>query len=128
MAPFKSLGTDYEPPSKQVGIGIACRDRCVAFASTFACFFTRAFDNFRMGVISQTNLNVVGSHCGVSIGEDGPSQMGLEDLVSGSSDLPLRADKSEVSGINLYSFFEVAQVGALDLFYFGLFSLTIEAP
>jgi transketolase len=53
----------------------------VAFVSTFACFFTRAFDNFRMGVISQTNLNVVGSHCGVSIGEDGPSQMGLEDLV-----------------------------------------------
>ena len=35
-----------------------------------------------MGVISQTNLNVVGSHCGVSIGEDGPSQMALEDLVS----------------------------------------------
>jgi len=63
-----------------VGIGMACRDRCVAFISTFACFLTRAFDNFRMGVISQTNLNVVGSHCGVSIGEDGPSQMALEDL------------------------------------------------
>merc|ERR1719370_1275225 len=63
-----------------VGIGMACRDRCVAFVSTFACFLTRAFDNFRMGVISQTNLNVVGSHCGVSIGEDGPSQMALEDL------------------------------------------------
>ena len=63
-----------------VGVGLACRDRCVAFVSTFACFFTRAFDNFRMGVISQTNINVVGSHCGVSIGEDGPSQMALEDL------------------------------------------------
>merc|ERR1719225_958053 len=63
-----------------VGIGMACRDRCVAFVSTFACFLTRAFDNFRMGVISQTNVNVVGSHCGVSIGEDGPSQMALEDL------------------------------------------------
>merc|ERR1712180_193200 len=63
-----------------VGIGMACRDRCVAFISTFACFLTRAFDNFRMGVISQTNVNVVGSHCGVSIGEDGPSQMALEDL------------------------------------------------
>merc|ERR1719158_2140782 len=59
---------------------MACRDRCVAFVSTFACFLTRAFDNFRMGVISQTNVNVVGSHCGVSIGEDGPSQMALEDL------------------------------------------------
>jgi len=63
-----------------VAIGMACRDRTVAFASTFACFLTRAFDNFRMGVISQTNINVVGSHCGVSIGEDGPSQMALEDL------------------------------------------------
>jgi len=41
---------------------------------------TRAFDNLRMGVISQTNINVMGSHCGVSIGEDGPSQMALEDL------------------------------------------------
>jgi len=63
-----------------VGIGMACRDRCVAFISTFACFFTRAFDNFRMGVISQTNINVAGSHCGISIGEDGPSQMALEDI------------------------------------------------
>merc|ERR1711936_253148 len=62
------------------GIGMACRDRCVAFISTFACFFTRAFDNFRMGVISQTNINVAGSHCGISIGEDGPSQMALEDI------------------------------------------------
>ena len=63
-----------------VGIGVACRDRAVAFASTFAAFLTRGFDNLRMGVISQTNLNVVGSHCGVSIGEDGPSQMALEDI------------------------------------------------
>merc|ERR1711981_683008 len=63
-----------------VGIGMACRDRTCVFMSTFACFFTRAFDNFRMGVISQTNINVAGSHCGVSIGEDGPSQMGLEDI------------------------------------------------
>merc|ERR1711997_1240471 len=63
-----------------VAIGAACRDRTIAFLSTFACFLTRAFDNFRMGVISQTNINVVGSHCGVSIGEDGPSQMALEDL------------------------------------------------
>merc|ERR1719225_2021929 len=63
-----------------VGIGMACRDRCVVFMSTFACFFTRAFDNFRMGIISQTNINVAGSHCGISIGEDGPSQMALEDI------------------------------------------------
>lgn len=63
-----------------VAIGAACRDRTVAFASTFATFFTRAFDQIRMGAISQTNVNFVGSHCGVSIGEDGPSQMGLEDI------------------------------------------------
>merc|ERR1739838_963117 len=63
-----------------VGIGAACRDRTVAFVSTFAAFFTRAFDQLRMGAISQTNINCVGSHCGVSIGEDGPSQMALEDL------------------------------------------------
>lgn len=63
-----------------VGIGVACRNRAVAFISTFACFLTRGFDQLRMGVISQTNLNVVGSHAGVSIGEDGPSQMALEDL------------------------------------------------
>uniref|UniRef100_A0A1Y1LEY0 transketolase n=1 Tax=Photinus pyralis TaxID=7054 RepID=A0A1Y1LEY0_PHOPY len=63
-----------------VAIGAACRDRTVAFVSTFATFLTRAFDQIRMGAISQTNVNFVGSHCGVSIGEDGPSQMGLEDL------------------------------------------------
>ncbi|XP_030750810.1 transketolase-like protein 2 isoform X2 [Sitophilus oryzae] len=61
-------------------IGAACRDRVVAFVSTFAAFLTRAFDQIRMGAISQTNVNFVGSHCGVSIGEDGASQMALEDL------------------------------------------------
>ena len=44
---------------------MSCRDRTIAFVSTFAAFLTRAFDNLRMGVISQTNLNVMGSHCGV---------------------------------------------------------------
>ncbi|XP_065165310.1 transketolase-like protein 2 isoform X2 [Atheta coriaria] len=63
-----------------VAIGATCRDRTVAFVSTFATFLTRAFDQIRMGAISQTNVNFVGSHCGVSIGEDGPSQMGLEDI------------------------------------------------
>ncbi|OWF48305.1 Transketolase [Mizuhopecten yessoensis] len=63
-----------------VGIGCGCRDRTVPFISTFACFLTRAFDQIRMGAISQTNANFVGSHCGVSIGEDGPSQMALEDI------------------------------------------------
>ncbi|XP_023290469.1 transketolase isoform X2 [Orussus abietinus] len=63
-----------------VAIGAACRDRTIPFVSAFATFFTRAFDQIRMGAISQTNINFVGSHCGVSIGEDGPSQMGLEDI------------------------------------------------
>lgn len=90
-----------------MAIGCASRDRTVAFASTFAAFFSRAYDQIRMGAISQTNVNLVGSHCGVSIGklflywisiercrceclssthcilasgEDGPSQMALEDL------------------------------------------------
>lgn len=63
-----------------VAIGAGCRNRVVPFVSTFGAFFTRAFDQLRMGAISQTNINCVGSHCGVSIGEDGPSQMALEDL------------------------------------------------
>lgn len=63
-----------------VAIGAACRNRTIPFVSAFATFFTRAFDQIRMGAISQTNVNFVGSHCGVSIGEDGPSQMALEDL------------------------------------------------
>ena len=50
------------------------------FASTFAAFFTRAFDFVRMGAISRVELRLSGSHCGVEIGADGPSQMGLEDL------------------------------------------------
>jgi len=54
--------------------------RCVAFASGFACFLSRAYDQIRMGAISQTKLKLAGSHVGVSIGEDGPSQMALEDI------------------------------------------------
>ncbi len=52
----------------------------IPFVSTFAAFLTRAFDQIRMARISQANINFVGSHCGVSIGQDGPSQMGLEDI------------------------------------------------
>ncbi|KAH8373333.1 hypothetical protein KR009_000861 [Drosophila setifemur] len=63
-----------------VAVGATCRRRTVAFVSTYATFFTRAFDQIRMGAISQTNVNFAGSHCGCSIGEDGPSQMGLEDI------------------------------------------------
>jgi transketolase len=52
----------------------------VPFAATFAAFLTRGFDQIRMASISNAKMNLVGSHAGVSIGEDGPSQMALEDL------------------------------------------------
>jgi transketolase len=54
----------------------------VAFASTFAAFFSRAYDFIRMAAISRANLRMAGSHAGVSIGEDGPSQMALEDIAA----------------------------------------------
>lgn len=63
-----------------VAIGATCRDRTVAFVSTFGAFLARTFDQIRMGGISRTNTNFVGSHCGISIGQDGPSQMALEDI------------------------------------------------
>jgi len=52
----------------------------IPFAATFAAFFARAHDQIRMAGVAKSNLNIVGSHVGVSIGEDGPSQMGLEDI------------------------------------------------
>jgi len=60
-------------------VGMSVR-RKIPFASTFAAFLTRAYDFIRMAAISNANIRLVGSHAGVSIGEDGPSQMGLEDL------------------------------------------------
>ena len=54
----------------------------VPFASTFAAFLARAYDFTRMAAVSQANIRLAGSHAGVSIGEDGPSQMALEDLAS----------------------------------------------
>jgi transketolase len=59
--------------------GLAVRGY-TAFASTFAAFFTRAYDFIRMGAISGVDLRLAGSHAGVEIGADGPSQMALEDL------------------------------------------------
>ncbi|MCL4502267.1 MAG: transketolase [Deltaproteobacteria bacterium] len=60
-------------------LGLQARGQ-MPFASTFAAFFSRAFDQIRMSRYSDPNLKFCGSHAGVSIGEDGPSQMGLEDL------------------------------------------------
>lgn len=62
-----------------MAIGLANRGK-LPFVSTFACFLTRAFDQIRMAAIGTTPLRLSGSHAGVSIGQDGPSQMGLEDL------------------------------------------------
>jgi len=60
-------------------VGMSVRHR-VPFASSFAAFFTRAYDFIRMAAISRANIRLSGSHAGVSIGEDGPSQMALEDI------------------------------------------------
>jgi len=63
-----------------VALGMAC-EGFIPYASTFACFLSRAYDFIRMAVYSRpAHLVICGSHAGVSIGEDGPSQMGLEDL------------------------------------------------
>jgi transketolase len=64
-----------------MAMGLAGRGR-VAFAATFACFLARAYDFVRMAAIGRLNVKLVGTHVGVSIGEDGPSQMGLEDLAA----------------------------------------------
>ena len=69
-------------PSKtwcSLAVGMAAQG-LVPFVDTFACFLSRAYDQVRMAAISRSNINLCGSHCGVSIGEDGPSQMALEDL------------------------------------------------
>jgi transketolase len=60
-------------------LGLSRRGK-IPFVSTFAAFFTRAFDQIRMSQYSDANIKFIGSHAGVSIGEDGPSQMGLEDI------------------------------------------------
>jgi transketolase len=54
----------------------------IPFAATFAAFFTRAYDFIRMAAVSRASIRLCGSHAGVSIGQDGPSQMGLEDLAA----------------------------------------------
>jgi transketolase len=60
-------------------LGLSIRGK-IPFISTFAAFFTRAFDQIRMSQYSHANIKFCGSHAGVSIGEDGSSQMGLEDI------------------------------------------------
>ncbi len=62
-------------------VGLATRGK-IPFASSFACFLMRAYDFIRMAGIGMANIKLCGSHAGVSIGEDGPSQMGLEDIAA----------------------------------------------
>jgi transketolase len=62
-----------------MAVGFASR-HYIPFASTFACFLSRAHDQIRMAATGRAALRLVGSHAGVSIGQDGPSQMGLEDI------------------------------------------------
>lgn len=62
-----------------VATGLQSRGK-IPFAATFGAFLTRAFDQIRMAGIGKNALRLCGSHCGVSIGQDGPSQMALEDI------------------------------------------------
>jgi transketolase len=93
-------------------VGIQVRD-WKPFASTFAAFWSRAYDFIRMAAISRANIRLCGSHAGVSIGEDGPSQMALEDLAAfravhgstvlypsdGNSTAKLVAEMADLQGI-----------------------------
>jgi transketolase len=62
-----------------VAMGLSARGK-VTFSNTFGAFLSRAYDQIRMAGISRSNIKLHGSHAGVSVGEDGPSQMGLEDI------------------------------------------------
>jgi transketolase len=72
---------NYIAEQQMIGasMGLAARG-AIPFPSTFAAFLSRAYDFIRMAAISNSNIKMAGSHAGVSIGEDGPSQMALEDL------------------------------------------------
>ncbi len=74
---FESFIAEQNMVGAAVGLA-ACGK--IPFVSTFAAFLTRAFDHIRMAAISGVTIKYTGSHCGMSIGEDGPSQMGLEDI------------------------------------------------
>lgn len=74
---FETFIAEQQLVGAAVGLGVLGKK---AFASTFAAFFTRAYDQIRMAAISNATFKLSGSHAGVSIGEDGPSQMALEDL------------------------------------------------
>jgi len=74
---FEMFIAEQQMIGAAVGLGVR---HYIPFASTFAAFLTRAYDFIRMAAISQANIRLSGSHAGVEIGADGPSQMALEDL------------------------------------------------
>lgn len=74
---FEMFIAEQQMVATAVGVGVR---GYVPFASTFGAFMSRAFDFIRMAAISEANIKLCGSHAGVSIGEDGPSQMALEDI------------------------------------------------
>jgi len=74
---YESFISEQQMIAASVGLSVA---GFKPFAATFAAFLTRAYDFIRMAAITGADLALCGSHCGVEIGEDGPSQMGLEDL------------------------------------------------
>jgi transketolase len=76
---FEVFIAEQQLVAAAVGFGVRGKK---AFASTFSAFFSRAYDFVRMAAISRANFNLVGSHAGVSIGADGPSQMAVEDIAS----------------------------------------------
>ncbi len=76
---FEMFIAEQQLVASAVGMGVR---RLVPFASTFAAFFSRAYDFIRMAGVSGADIRLVGSHAGCEIGADGPSQMALEDLAS----------------------------------------------
>ncbi len=74
---FEAYIAEQQLVGAAVGLGVVGK---IAFAATFGAFLTRAFDQIRMAAVSGAGIRLCGSHAGVSIGEDGPSQMALEDL------------------------------------------------
>lgn len=73
----------YIAEQQMVAAAVAMQARgWIPYAATFGAFLTRAYDFVRMAAVGRANLRLVGSHAGVAIGEDGPSQMGLEDLAA----------------------------------------------
>ncbi|MBU2612763.1 MAG: transketolase [Nanoarchaeota archaeon] len=72
---------NYIAEQNMIGLSLGLEKKgMIPFPSTFAAFLTRAYDQLRMSAISGANFTLCGSHAGVSIGEDGASQMGLEDI------------------------------------------------